>query len=403
MYLQLLKSMFERENYEQYADVLSPERLEELNQQAPVCFDILKKFYKEYDDSPSLEMVKDYHLNNVLKTVSKNGAQVDNATALYEMLETTEVDNSAKFLAEQVHLSDIVNRIGSSLVKHTANPDRDEVLELLETTKAQLERENKEEASYLPTVEEFCKTLDSVHKWDMPFQALHDRTHGFGPSRSMLVFALSNVGKSSFCLAAAVGFMKQGAKVLDLSITEDPFSRRMPRLMQAAYGLTYMDIEQDKEGTYERFLAEYGDQYAFVYDAGMTFPAIRKHIKAFEPDIVIVDNFTKINRKSKQDVNHAKSIGLNLAELKGLSEEYNFGLIPVCQAADTANGKTVLTMRDIADSKVDVPAELEIAVGIAAAPSSKELLYFNLAKNKLGPEEHFAMAFKPETCQFEDV
>ena len=104
--------------------------------------------------------------------------------------------------------------------------------------------------------------------------------------------------------------------------------------------------------------------------------------------------------KGRQDVNHAKSIGLNLAELKGLSETYDFGCIPVCQAADSARGKTILSMQDIADSKVDVPGELEIALGMAPGETTKDLMYFTLAKNKLGAEDHFTLNFNAQNCQF---
>lgn len=404
MQLQLLKAMFNKDSYVKYNELLHKDQLDEMNKQAYACLNILHDYYKENEASPTLEMVKSYHKDVVLKNVSANGAQLTDAQCLYEMLEGVELDESVEFYAKRSKLSNDIHAVGSKLVNMMNNPDADEVVEVLQNSIKAIQTEEKaQEQGYLPSVDDFCKTLENVHKWEMPFQPLNERTQGFGPSRSMLLFALSNVGKSSVALAMAYGFMQQGARVLDLSITEDPFSRRMPRLMQAIYDVPYLEIEQNKADYYQRFLDEYGDMYAFVYDAGMTMAAIRKHVEAFKPDIVIVDNFTKIQRKSKQDVNHAKSIGLNLAELKGLAEEYQFGVIPVCQAADSANGKTVLTMRDIADSKVDVPAELEIAVGIAAGQASNGMLYFNLAKNKLGPEEQFAMAFNAATCQFSEV
>ena len=197
------------------------------------------------------------------------------------------------------------------------------------------------------------------------------------------------MGKSSWCLNEVHTFMQQGKKVLDISVSEDPIGRRLPRLLQSVYHKPYHEIEERKSDYYTDFLNHYKDLYRFKYLAtGCHVSEILKDIEDFQPDVVVVDGFSKM-KVSKGDSNRATELGVILAHLKSYAELYKFGVIPVCQAANTARGKAKLTMADIADSKVSVPAELEMAIGIGfegdnAGQSTRRTI--TTAKNKLGPE-----------------
>lgn len=363
----------------------------------------LRRFYDTNPSSvPSVQDVKDYLISVVLAG-EKETRRNELTKRIDDIRDSAADESSGSFVAGQLAAQAVLLELGGALSTQVNNPDVTAVVQTLEEAKTKLEK-NQEKANQLqlPTPDEFCHTMDAVSKWHWSIRGLDERTQGFGPGRSALIFGLANVGKSSLTLELLKGFMAQGARVLDISINEDPFSRRMPRMLQAITHKPYIEVVQNKRHWYEKFLGKYGEQYRFVYDPATTIHKIKGWVEEFKPDIVVVDNFSKVTRHTKQEVNHAKQLGLILSDLKGLAEEYQFGVIPVCQASDSAQGRQRLTMANIADSRVDVPGELEIAIGVAASESGGSLRYLSLAKNKLGPEEYWAVNFDESTCQWSE-
>lgn len=397
MHDKIIKTLLEPDNFKQYGSLVNKQTFGD-DRAAYKAFRCISSWFEDHDKALSVEELETLHRGVLGPTVHKR--DLEDTELFYEGLRSCEATESAEFYLQTIKRQNLLLDAGTELINLAQETDSEKVSALLDGLRDKLEVQAATEMEGLPSVEEFCKTLDAVHKWDMPFPELNERVQGFGPGRTMLIFALSNVGKSSFCVSLINGFLQQGARVLDVSITEDPLSRRIPRLLQAMNHMSYTDIEARKAELYEGFLEQYGDQYLFRYDAGMTASKLRKLAETFQPDIMVVDNFSKLQRTGRKELNHAKTLGLNLADLKGIGEEYQCGVIPVCQASDTARGKRVLTMADIADSKVDVPGELEIALGIAPAEAGAPQRHFNLAKNKLGPEETFILPFNAELCKW---
>lgn len=399
----LIKALFKPNTWKDCKHVIK-KQLFQGDEDAWLIVSTLKRFYSDSPDAtPSIESIRDYIVTSVLAG-EKESKRNEISQRLDEIAASSDDGASGSFIAKQLITQAVVIELGASLSEQASNPDIEEVINSLDQAKARLVKHADRRAELLlPTLDEFCSTMELVSKWQFSLEGLNIRTQGFGPGRSALIFGLANVGKSSLTLELIRGFLKQGAKVLDISINEDPFSRRMPRLLQAMSKTPkhYVDVVENKRSMYEKFTTKYSKQYRFVYDPAASITKIRRWVEEFKPDIVIVDNFSKVQRNDKHDVNHAKSLGLILSDLKGLAEEYGFGVIPVCQAAASANGKTRLTMADIADSKVDVPGELEIAIGIAKGDVG-EIRYINLVKNKLGKEESFAVNFDEATCKFSE-
>ena len=386
MQQQIIKELLDPVQFEEYGSSIRKVHFRD-NPVAEDSYKHLKEYYKNNKEQLSAADLENIHLSTI---VDSRENVINEIKDFYTEVKETDEQQPIKYLLNKIKLQDVIEKSVGKLTAGIANPEVKEVENIVDDLVKALEKDKESEAKLeLPTLEEFTKSMDAVNEMHWSCHKFNEVVYGFGQGRSCLVFALSNMGKSSWCLNEVHNFMQQGKKVLDISVSEDPIGRRLPRLLQSVYHRPYNEIEERKQDYYADFLNHYKDLYRFKYLAtGCHVSEILKDIEDFQPDVVIVDGFSKM-RVSKGDSNRATELGVILAHLKSYAELYKFGVIPVCQAAATAKGKAKLTMGDIADSKVAVPAELEMAIGIGfdgenSGQSNRRTI--STAKNKLGPE-----------------
>jgi KaiC/GvpD/RAD55 family RecA-like ATPase len=400
MHPQIIKALLEKPVFDEACLVIGKDTFSG-NSIASDSYDCLKSYYSEHDNELSVEELRDYHKQ--LLCLGQKESRIAMVDDFYIQVEEADVDSIGGKLVDALRIRGGMDKYTNAFTRLTEMPDKEKIRQLGENLVQLAGEESVEDNTFeLPSVEDFCKDMESISKWDVSCPAMDEMMQGFGPGRSWLVFGLSNVGKSSFCINEAVHFMKQGARILDVSVSEDPLSRRIPRILQCCYNINFSELQEGKAEYYERFLEEFGELYRFNYmSSGASVRELKPMIEQFEPDILIVDGYWKMILNKSKDKNDAQARGMLLAELKSYAEEYQFGVIPVQQAADSARGKTLLTMQDIAGSKVDVPGELEIATGISAG-ENRGVITINFAKNKLGPEDSVNRQLEDATCQWRD-
>jgi hypothetical protein len=408
---QILHKLFDPEYFKKYAHLLTQE---EHFKDDFLAWDIFLHLQDYY--ASNTQPIKPEQLCLIHASLGKLGMSERKQKPIQERyleIAAQKDEQPVDYYLAKLNKQHIILGLTNELADIAAGDSDKDVVGVIDSYRSKLTNQaSEQEVLALPSVDEFMKNVGGVETWHWPLPKLSETLHGFGAGRSCLIFGRSNVGKSSFTLFCIRSFLEQGARVLDLSIMEDPFVRRMPRLLQTMTGLDYTKTLENRQRLYQKFLDKYGDNYLFRYDPALNIAKIGKLAERFKPDIVVVDNFSKVNRFSKQEINHAKALGLILADLKGLAETHGFGVIPVCQAAASASGDPraakpegkmpveTLTMAHIADSRVDVPGELEMAIGIAASNTSERIMYLNIVKNKLGAETRIPLFVDKATNQW---
>ena len=82
-------------------------------------------------------------------------------------------------------------------------------------------------------------------------------------------------------------------------------------------------------------------------------------------------------------------------------------MVAMAQADGTTNQKKWINLNNIHNSKVDIPGELDFAIGIGASDKEGEedVRFFHVCKNKLheGEKGKFTALFEYDKCRYEDM
>lgn len=382
---ELLKYLFDPEVFALHGDTLGKKDFEQ-DSDGWEIFQCLRMYFSEKDEKVTPQQMLKFHTSQF-----KAGMKPEHKARLearYKEIEDTEVTGFSSFYFSRAKKKHDMLQIQTKLAAATAKNDMDAANELLrELTKVAGQTDDEEESVLLPMgAEDILKSVQTAakYKWFLP--PIEQYVKGFGPGRSLLLAARTSVGKTSFLAGAFNGFLKQGARVLDVTISEseDPHARTL-RHIQAEFHVPDLELMTN----FEHYHREYGKRYQgrlARMDAGHLTPdRLLKAICEFRPDIVSVDNFTKMTLdlagRGVRELNHPKAMGMVLHELKAMQREYEFGLIAICQAAATAEGKQKLDITDLQDSKTDVPGEMQTVMCLARG-ESPGLRYVSFPKNK---------------------
>lgn len=404
----LLKSLLEKDNYDEFGSSILKRHLtgsynakiDSIEWQ--VFSKTLKPYMKEAKRDIEVDALEQVHMSSLQD--SRTDVLTEHQNFFKKLKELNVEKSEVGFYLRKCKTQVLAEKLVTDINLQISSPDVDSFRDTLEDGLKSLGDTTGETSLTLRSPEEAFATFDSVNEFEWACPRFNTMAGGFGRERSCLLFALSNMGKSSFTINNIAPWVKSGLKVLDISVAEDTETRRIPHVIQTLKGTTRSEISENYREEYTNFYNEYKENYAFIHiSTGTNVSELRKYIKEFQPDILIVDGFGKLS-KGKSEVNHAKLLGLISSDLKSMAVEFNLGLVCICQAANTARGKTKLSMMDIADSKVDVAGEFEIIAGIgceSAEPNLSPNRVINFSKSKLGEEGELGYRFTKETNKWE--
>lgn len=197
----------------------------------------------------------------------------------------------------------------------------------------------------------------------------------------ILIFAKTNVGKTMAVINMARGMARDGYRVLHL-INEEPRKQVLQRYVSRCSGLTKREVYADIDGAIALAEAN-GLSNIFIEDINPgTFSEIRGLIEKIKPDIVIIDQLRNIRMRDESRVNQLEQAA---TEARNLAKKYDIVVISVTQAGDTASNKPVLTDSDIDSSKVGIPAQCDLILGVGMDEQQRSagMRTITIVKNKI--------------------
>jgi hypothetical protein len=196
------------------------------------------------------------------------------------------------------------------------------------------------------------------------------------------IFARPETGKTTF-LASEVTFMAQQASGPVLWINnEEQNSKVKSRVYQAALGITLQEMlsntpHWDKE--YKKIL---GGKILIPNRSSYTRWDVEKLCRKYKPSLVVIDQLPKIKgfKAERDDL----LLGAIFQWGRDLAKE-GFPVMGVSQAGGSAEGKTWLTMDDVAKVKTEIQAEADFMLGIGKKHDTgwEEFRFLSICKNKL--------------------
>lgn len=199
---------------------------------------------------------------------------------------------------------------------------------------------------------------------------LNKRLGGGLPKQSqVLIAARPNIGKTTVAInMSAVACMK-GYRVL-YGGNEDAAVLMNLRMVSRLTGWTKEEIKElPEEQVYDRAMKNgYGNFYFKDLHPG-SIAEIRGYVEQLAPDMVIIDQIRLIgSEKDSMTVRLEKgAIGM-----RSLAKEFYFVSVLATQAGDSATGKLILSMEDIADSKTGIQGAIDLMIGVGQDNNFKE-------------------------------
>jgi replicative DNA helicase len=228
--------------------------------------------------------------------------------------------------------------------------------------------------------------IQSQWKWNIP--SLGRRVEGISGGHLVIVGARPNTGKTSFhasTLAGPDGFARQGAKCLVFCNEEAP-ERVGARYLSAATSFSMEEVRDNMALASKRY-AEVENNISIKDSTGKDMSWVEAVVKAYEPDIVVLDMGDKFASKTsdKSDV-YLKDAAIHA---RNIAKQYKCAIIWMSQLSAVAEGLVRVDQSMLEGSKTGKAAEADLMILISknrpveGQEEEDTQRHLNIAKNKL--------------------
>ena len=229
---------------------------------------------------------------------------------------------------------------------------------------------------------------DLEARWTFNIPSLTRKVEGVNAGHLIEIGARPNTGKTSFhasLIASPGGFAQQGANCIVLC-NEEGYHRVGARYLTAATGMTMQEIK--KNPAKARELYEPVKNRIKIKDAtGRDMNWVESVCKSYRPDIVLLDMGDKFAKGgfARQD----ESLKANAVHARQIAKQYECAVFYMSQLSADAEGKVLLNQSMMEGSRTGKAAEADLMVLIAKNPpvdnqdEEDTQRYLNVVKNKL--------------------
>ena len=229
---------------------------------------------------------------------------------------------------------------------------------------------------------------DLEARWTFNIPSLTRKVEGVNAGHLIEIGARPNTGKTSFhasLIASPGGFAQQGANCIVLC-NEEGYHRVGARYLTAATGMTMQEIK--KNPAKARELYEPVKNRIKIKDAtGRDMNWVESVCKSYKPDIVLLDMGDKFAKGgfARQD----ESLKANAVHARQIAKQYECAVFYMSQLSADAEGKVLLNQSMMEGSRTGKAAEADLMVLIAKNPvvdgqeEEDTQRHLNVVKNKL--------------------
>ena len=230
---------------------------------------------------------------------------------------------------------------------------------------------------------------DLESQWSFNLPSLTRKVEGVNAGHLIEVGARPNTGKTSFhasLIAAPNGFAHQGAKCVILC-NEEASHRVGARYLTAATGMTIQEVKANPSRARDKYEAV--KKNIKIKDASNRDMAwVESVCKSYKPDIVILDMGDKCARTggfARPD----EALKANAIYARQIAKSHNCAIFYMSQLSADAEGKVLLNQSMMEGSRTGKAAEADLMVLIAKNPvvdgqdEEDTQRHLNVVKNKL--------------------
>tara|TARA_Y100000004_G_scaffold51404_1_gene56863 strand:- start:17622 stop:18842 length:1221 start_codon:yes stop_codon:yes gene_type:complete len=386
MELALIRSLMDKEFYENHRGARCPDRL--FSKDVRKIKNVLDEAVDKYNRTVTVDEVQALFLSgNPSMTTAQKKTYTDIFTKIKreDTLGTDVAQEVLSKLFQQVVGEDIAN-LGFDYVNGTQNS--------LEPLRELLEQYNDD---FMPDMKIDWDDIDADSlikqnaleaKWSFNLPTLSRKVKGINAGHLIEVGARPNTGKTSFhasMLAGPGGFAQQGANCIVLC-NEEASHRVGARYLTAATGRSLHEINEDKSkaDAYNKIKSKIR-----IKDVtGRDMAWVESVCKSYKPDVVVLDmgdKFAKMSGYSRSD----EALKANAIYARQIAKAYDCAIFYMSQLSAEAEGKIALNQAMMEGSRTGKAAEADLMLLIAKNPpiegqdEEDNQRHINIVKNKL--------------------
>jgi len=230
---------------------------------------------------------------------------------------------------------------------------------------------------------------DLESQWTFNIPTLTRKVEGINAGHLIEVGARPNTGKTSFhasLVAGPNGFAWQGARVIVLC-NEEGYHRVAHRYITAATGMDKFQIVKHKQEALSIF-NRIRDKIMFKDATSRDMSWVESVCKSYKPDIVILDmgdKFARTSGFSRPD----EALKANAVHARQIAKQQECAVFYMSQLSAEAEGKVVLNQAMMEGSRTGKAAEADLMLMISKNPTVEgqeeedNQRHINVVKNKL--------------------
>jgi hypothetical protein len=230
---------------------------------------------------------------------------------------------------------------------------------------------------------------DLEARWTFNIPTLTRKVEGVNDGHLIEIGARPNTGKTSFhasLIAAPGGFAHQGANCIILC-NEEGYHRVGARYLTAATGMTMQDIKADPSKA-RNLYAPVKERIKIKDATGRDMNWVESICKSYKPDIVILDMGDKF-AKTGGFARAEEALKANAIHARQIAKQHECAVFYMSQLSAEAEGKVLLNQSMMEGSRTGKAAEADLMVLIAKNPvvdnqeEEDTERHLNVVKNKL--------------------
>ena len=230
---------------------------------------------------------------------------------------------------------------------------------------------------------------DLETRWTFNIPTLTRKVEGINAGHLVEVGARPNTGKTSFhasLVAGPNGFCEQGARVV-IMCNEEGYHRVVHRYITACTGMDKYEVARNRDKALAMF-NKIRPQLMFKDATGRDMNWVESVCKSYKPDIVILDMGDKFARTagfSRPD----EALKANAIHARQIAKQQECAIFYMSQLSADAEGKVVLNQAMMEGSRTGKAAEADLMLMISKNPTVEgqeeedNQRHINVVKNKL--------------------
>lgn len=386
MELALIKTLLDRDFYDQHKGIRCPDKI--FTKDVRKIKQALDQGMDSYEGNLTVDDLQAVFtaMNQSMTTATRTAYDdLFNRISRAEPLKKEIAEDTLSKLFQQ-HVGDRVANLGFDFVNGSANS--------LEPLRRLLEEYQDDFTPNLRVdwddidIDTLLVANDLETQWKFNIPSLRRRVEGVSGGHLLLVGARPNTGKTSFhasLIAGPDGWASQGAKCI-VMCNEESYERVGARYLSAATNMTMDEVRENVALARKRY-APVQKNLRIKDSTNKDMQWVEAVVKNEKPDIVVLDMGDKFATKNsdKSDV-YLKDAAIHA---RNIAKQYKCCVIWMSQLSAVAEGKVFVDQSMMEGSKTGKAAEADLMILISKNPvvegaeEADTQRHLNIAKNKL--------------------